>query len=121
MTKPQKAKLFMTGGSQAVRLPAEFRFAGKEVRIRRDATSGEIILSPVETWDEYFEWAQKQDWGPPLEREQPMDDFIDRTGLSEERAPHDGSENSRPRKASRRVDPKAAIRKPASKRKLPGG
>lgn len=31
-----KAKLFMTGGSQAVRLPAEFRFEGSEVDIRRD-------------------------------------------------------------------------------------
>jgi antitoxin VapB len=26
-----KAKLFTTGGSQAVRLPAEFRFEGSEV------------------------------------------------------------------------------------------
>ena len=32
-----KAKLFMTGGSQAVRLPAEFRFEGDEVDIRRDS------------------------------------------------------------------------------------
>ena len=31
-----KAKLFTTGGSQAVRLPAEFRFEGDEVEIRRD-------------------------------------------------------------------------------------
>jgi virulence-associated protein VagC len=31
-----KAKLFTTGGSQAVRLPAEFRFEGSEVDIRRD-------------------------------------------------------------------------------------
>jgi antitoxin VapB len=30
-----KAKLFMTGRSQAVRLPAEFRFEGSEVDIRR--------------------------------------------------------------------------------------
>lgn len=42
---PQKtAKLFKTGGSQAVRLPAEFRFPGSEVRIRRDERTGEVIL-----------------------------------------------------------------------------
>ena len=31
-----KAKLFMTGGSQAARLPAEFWFEGSEADIRRD-------------------------------------------------------------------------------------
>jgi len=40
-----KAKLFMTGGSQAVRLPAEFRFEGSEVDIRRDPVTGEVVLS----------------------------------------------------------------------------
>jgi antitoxin VapB len=40
-----KAKIFTNGGSQAVRLPAEFRFDGDEVDVRRDAVSGDIILS----------------------------------------------------------------------------
>ncbi|OUM03664.1 antitoxin [Variovorax sp. JS1663] len=40
------ARLFTNGGSQAVRLPAEFRFEGDEVYIRRDARSGEVVLSP---------------------------------------------------------------------------
>ena len=31
-----KAKLFMHGGSQAVRLPKAFRFEGAEVKIERD-------------------------------------------------------------------------------------
>ena len=31
-----KAKVFMSGGSQAVRLPAEYRFEGEEVDVRRD-------------------------------------------------------------------------------------
>lgn len=40
------AKLFATGGSQAVRLPAEFRFEGTtEVYIRRDEITGDVILS----------------------------------------------------------------------------
>lgn len=78
MTKPQTAKIFMTGGSQAVRLPAEFRFEGKEVRIRRDPATGDVILSRVESWEEYFEWAAKQDWPEDFlaDREQPIDDFL---------------------------------------------
>lgn len=47
MTKT--AKLFRNGRSQAVRLPAEFRFEGTEVRIRRNPATGEVILSAVET------------------------------------------------------------------------
>jgi antitoxin VapB len=43
---PTTAKLFMHGRSQAVRLPKEFRFPGKEVRIRRDGVR--VILEPVE-------------------------------------------------------------------------
>lgn len=39
------AKLFKNGRSQAVRLPAEFRFEGTEVDIRRDRETGEVILS----------------------------------------------------------------------------
>ena len=39
------AKLFKNGRSQAVRLPAEFRFEGTEVNIRRDPGTGEVILS----------------------------------------------------------------------------
>ena len=48
----QTAKLFKNGRSQAVRLPAEFRFEGKEVFIRRDPETGEVVLSPKEkTWE----------------------------------------------------------------------
>ena len=39
------AKLFTSGGSQAVRLPKEFRFDGSEVRIRRDGDR--VVLEPV--------------------------------------------------------------------------
>lgn len=41
----QTAKLFKNGRSQAVRLPAEFRFEGDEVYIRRDPQTGDVILS----------------------------------------------------------------------------
>jgi antitoxin VapB len=53
---PQTAKLFANGRSQAVRLPREFRFEGSEVFIRRDADSGDIILSRKPgDWAEFFE------------------------------------------------------------------
>jgi antitoxin VapB len=41
----QIAKLFKNGRSQAVRLPAAFRFDGDKVYVRRDPTSGDVILS----------------------------------------------------------------------------
>ena len=39
------AKLFMTGRSQAVRLPQAYRFEGEEVFIRRDPVTGDVVLS----------------------------------------------------------------------------
>lgn len=39
------AKLFKNGRSQAVRLPAEFRFDGDEVYIRKDPVTGDVVLS----------------------------------------------------------------------------
>lgn len=41
----QTAKLFTNGRSQAVRLPAAFRFDAKEVFIRQDPETGDVILS----------------------------------------------------------------------------
>lgn len=41
----QTAKLFTNGRSQAVRLPSAFRFDTKEVFIRQDPITGDIILS----------------------------------------------------------------------------
>ncbi len=60
MSNVKVAKLFRNGGSQAVRLPAEFRFEGDEVYARRDERTGDVILSTVEEprktgkafWDE---------------------------------------------------------------------
>lgn len=47
----EKAKIFWSGRSQAVRLPKDFRFKGDEVHIRRHGNA--VILEPVEddwTW-----------------------------------------------------------------------
>ena len=51
----QVAKLFTNGRSQAVRLPAAYRFDTKEVFIRQDAETGDVILSrKPATWDDFF-------------------------------------------------------------------
>jgi len=53
--KERTAKLFKNGSSQAVRLPADFRFAGDEVRIRRNPDTGDVVLSPITAdWAEFF-------------------------------------------------------------------
>lgn len=49
----QTAKLFMNGRSQAVRLPAQFRFAGREVFIERRGDA--VVLTPKPLgWDDFF-------------------------------------------------------------------
>jgi antitoxin VapB len=46
------AKVFTNGISQAVRLPAAYRFESKEIFIRRDAETGDVTLSSRPTnWD----------------------------------------------------------------------
>jgi antitoxin VapB len=76
MTKT--AKLFRNGRSQAVRLPAEFRFEGKEVVIRRDPETGDVVLSQqknaTETWNDFFELAARLRAEAPEEFEGFMED-----------------------------------------------
>jgi antitoxin VapB len=76
-----KAKVFYSGRSQAVRIPAEFRFKTDEVYVRRDPQSGGLILSesPVKTWAEVFkalddakfpdDFLEDRDQRPPQKRE----------------------------------------------------
>ncbi len=51
MPEVKKARVFMSGRSQHVTIPAEFRFKAKEVNIRRDEGSGDVILSHVPEMD----------------------------------------------------------------------
>lgn len=66
----QTAKVFITGRSQAVRLPLEFRFDGPEVFIRRDAATGDVVLSRKPTdWQGLLDAvAQNTDLDFKLER-----------------------------------------------------
>jgi antitoxin VapB len=57
---PRTAKLFLNGRSQAVRLPADFRFEGSEVFVRQDDATGDVVLSRrPESWDGFFKLRQE--------------------------------------------------------------
>ena len=69
------AKLFRNGRSQAVRLPAEFRFDGEEVYIRRDAVTGDVILSKkAGTWDEFFALRDSTSTPADFMKERPLNE-----------------------------------------------
>lgn len=62
------AKLFVTGRSQAVRLPKEFRFDGDEVFIKRVGDA--VVLLPRHGWRTLFDALDQFEPGFTLEREQ---------------------------------------------------
>lgn len=68
------AKLFMNGRSQAVRLPAEFRFQGDEVAIRRDPVTGEVILSPLNK--SFADWLEEHERLLAKIPQEELDDFM---------------------------------------------
>ncbi|OGA26073.1 MAG: AbrB family transcriptional regulator [Betaproteobacteria bacterium RIFCSPLOWO2_02_FULL_65_24] len=70
----QTAKLFKNGRSQAVRLPAEFRFEGDEVLIRRDPVTGDVILSPRNK--SFEDWLALRDRLLPQIPLEELDDFM---------------------------------------------
>jgi antitoxin VapB len=78
MQMTKTAKLFRNGRSQAVRLPAEFRFEGKEVAIRKDPVTGDVILSEAgdrkDKWDDFFKLAKRLKAEAPEEFEGFMED-----------------------------------------------
>jgi len=81
------AKLFVNGGSQAVRLPADFRFDGAdEVYIRRDSITGDVILStkPVGgAWADFFAIRDQVDVPEDFLSERPLNDQLKPRGLLE--------------------------------------
>lgn len=75
MSQPRIAKLFKNGASQAVRLPAEFRFEGKEVYATRDDATGDVVLSArpsAKSWDEFFALMETIDVPEDFMAERPM-------------------------------------------------
>ena len=55
MPQAARARVFMSGRSQHVPIPAEYRFSAEEVFVRRDPASGALILSQSPGgWPEFF-------------------------------------------------------------------
>ncbi len=55
MSQLVKGRVFMSGRSQHVRIPAEYRFTSDEVYIRRDPQTGDLILSQAPAnWEEVY-------------------------------------------------------------------
>jgi antitoxin VapB len=75
VAQTRTAKLFKNGASQAVRLPAEFRFEGNEVYISRDERTKNVILSTrpgSQVWDEFFEFVRGIDIPDDWMKDRPM-------------------------------------------------
>lgn len=55
MAQIAKTRVFMSGRSQHVTIPAEYRFTSDEVYVRRDPQSGDLVLSQVPgSWNEIY-------------------------------------------------------------------
>jgi antitoxin VapB len=74
MSYGARAKVFMNGRSQAIRLPKEFRVDTKEVLLTKEA--GKIIITPQTSWKDFFEvyepipeYSVERDMSLPQERD----------------------------------------------------
>jgi antitoxin VapB len=75
MNETHIAKLFKNGASQAVRLPARFRFQGDEVYATRDEATGNIVLSNQPdggAWDKFYELLETVDVPTEFMAERPL-------------------------------------------------
>lgn len=75
MMETRIAKLFKNGASQAVRLPAEFRFEGDEVYVTRDDATGDVVLSSrpgAKAWHEFFALLHEIDVPADFMAERPL-------------------------------------------------
>lgn len=74
----KRAKLFQNGGSQAVRLPKECRFADREAEVVVRREGRRVVLEPVDEWSDEFRaclgaWTE----GIPRPDQQPITDAPD--------------------------------------------
>ena len=75
MQETKVARLFKNGASQAVRLPAEFRFEGDVVYATRDERTGDILLSSRPgggAWADFFALAAATDVPDDFMAERPL-------------------------------------------------
>jgi len=99
MPQTRSAKLFKNGSSQAVRLPAEFRFEGDEVYATRDETTGDVVLSKspgAREWRDFFAFARTIDIPKDFMADRPMNVIPSRGGVFD-----DLIEETKPRRKKR--------------------
>lgn len=75
MLATRTAKLFKNGASQAVRLPADFRFEGDEVYVTRDERTGDVILSSQpssNSWAALFDLLAELDGSDEFMADRPL-------------------------------------------------
>jgi antitoxin VapB len=86
------AKLFKNGASQAVRLPADFRFEGDELYVTRDDATGDVLLSNrpgAKTWNEFFELLHEVDVPADFMAERPLNVLPQERGIFDDELPTD--------------------------------
>lgn len=84
MGETRTVKLFKNGASQAVRLPADFRFPGGEVYATRDTVTGDVRLSTrpgAGAWGEFFELLRSVEETDAFMRDRPMNRPPSRGGV----------------------------------------
>lgn len=75
MPTTRVVRLFKNGASQAVRLPAEFRFSGKTVYATQNEATGDVVLSTrpgARHWEEFFGRLRSIDVPANFMAERPM-------------------------------------------------
>ena len=94
MIETRIAKLFKNGASQAVRLPAEFRFEGDEVYVSRDDATGDVVLSNrpgAKTWSAFFELLRTMDVPADFMSERPLNQAPPERGIFDSEPNDQGS------------------------------
>ncbi len=84
MMETRTAKLFKNGASQAVRLPAGFRFEGDEVYVTRDDTTGDVMISNrpgAKTWKEFFELLHEVELPADFMADRPLNELSQEQGI----------------------------------------
>lgn len=89
VSKTRTAKLFRNGASQAVRLPADFRFPGDEVYATRDDLTGDVTLSTrpgTQAWQAFFELLRRVDAPLDFMAERPLNTVPPSRGVFDDEA-----------------------------------
>ncbi len=87
MPRTKVVRLFKNGASQAVRLPAEFRFAGKTVYATQNEATGDVILSTrpgARHWEDFFARLRSGDVPHDFMNERPMNRLPEERGVFDE-------------------------------------